>query len=110
MVQAHGIGRARVDEVIDLVGLQAVARERVGGLLLGTAGTRPPGGALAGHWRVSAGGRGQSPGDRYEGARARDLDSDGPACRAAWGWAAARGDARVVRAPPQLDRAHGNSR
>jgi ABC-2 type transport system ATP-binding protein len=35
MAQTHGIGRARVDEVIDLVGLQAVARKRVGGFSLG---------------------------------------------------------------------------
>jgi ABC-2 type transport system ATP-binding protein len=35
MAQTHGIGRARVDEVIDLVGLQTVARKRVGGFSLG---------------------------------------------------------------------------
>src|SRR4051795_3507738 len=35
MAQTHGIGRARVDEVIDLVGLRAVARKRVGGFSLG---------------------------------------------------------------------------
>jgi ABC-2 type transport system ATP-binding protein len=33
--QTHGIGRARVSEVIDLVGLQDVARKRVGGFSLG---------------------------------------------------------------------------
>lgn len=31
----HGIGRARVDEVIDLAGLTSVARKRVGGFSLG---------------------------------------------------------------------------
>lgn len=31
----HGIGRARVDEVIDLAGLASVARKRVGGFSLG---------------------------------------------------------------------------
>jgi ABC-2 type transport system ATP-binding protein len=35
MAQTHGIGRARVEEVIDLVGLRAVARKRVGGFSLG---------------------------------------------------------------------------
>jgi ABC-2 type transport system ATP-binding protein len=30
MAQTHGIGRARVDEVIDVVGLAKVARKRVG--------------------------------------------------------------------------------
>jgi ABC-2 type transport system ATP-binding protein len=35
MAQTHGIPRARVDEVIDLVGLDAVARKRVGGFSLG---------------------------------------------------------------------------
>src|SRR3954469_19016212 len=35
MAQTHGIGRSRVDEVIDLVGLQGVARKRVGGFSLG---------------------------------------------------------------------------
>src|SRR3954451_15624619 len=35
MAQTHGIGRRRVDEVIDLVGLQDVARKRVGGFSLG---------------------------------------------------------------------------
>jgi ABC-2 type transport system ATP-binding protein len=35
MGQTHGIGRARVDEVIELVGLGAVARKRVGGFSLG---------------------------------------------------------------------------
>jgi ABC-2 type transport system ATP-binding protein len=33
--QTHGIPRSRVDEVIDLVGLQAVARKRVGSFSLG---------------------------------------------------------------------------
>src|SRR5437764_11297107 len=35
MAQTHGIGRRRVDEVIELVGLSAVARKRVGGFSLG---------------------------------------------------------------------------
>jgi ABC-2 type transport system ATP-binding protein len=35
LAQTHGIGRARVSEVIDLVGLQDVARKRVGGFSLG---------------------------------------------------------------------------
>jgi ABC-2 type transport system ATP-binding protein len=35
MAQTHGIGRARVDEVIELVGLGHVARKRVGGFSLG---------------------------------------------------------------------------
>jgi len=35
MAQTHGIARTRVDEVIELVGLQAVARKRVGGFSLG---------------------------------------------------------------------------
>jgi ABC-2 type transport system ATP-binding protein len=35
LAQTHGIGRGRVDEVIELVGLGAVARKRVGGFSLG---------------------------------------------------------------------------
>jgi ABC-2 type transport system ATP-binding protein len=35
MAQTHGIGRRRVDEVIDLVGLSTVARKRAGGFSLG---------------------------------------------------------------------------
>ena len=35
MAQTHGIGRARVQEVIDLVGLSEVARKRAGGFSLG---------------------------------------------------------------------------
>jgi ABC-2 type transport system ATP-binding protein len=35
MAQTHGLGRARVDEVIDLVGLGSVARKRAGGFSLG---------------------------------------------------------------------------
>src|SRR5213082_2652265 len=35
MAQTHGIPRSRVDEVIQLVGLEAVARQRVGGFSLG---------------------------------------------------------------------------
>jgi ABC-2 type transport system ATP-binding protein len=33
--QTHGIGRGRVDEVVELVGLESVARKRVGGFSLG---------------------------------------------------------------------------
>ena len=35
LAATHGIGRARVDEVIELTGLQSVARKRVGGFSLG---------------------------------------------------------------------------
>ena len=35
LAQTHGIGRARVDEVIDMVGIQTVAKKRVGGFSLG---------------------------------------------------------------------------
>jgi ABC-2 type transport system ATP-binding protein len=35
LAQTHGIGRSRVREVIDLVGIQDVARKRVGGFSLG---------------------------------------------------------------------------
>jgi ABC-2 type transport system ATP-binding protein len=35
MAQTHGIGKARVNEVIDIVGLGHVARQRVGGFSLG---------------------------------------------------------------------------
>jgi ABC-2 type transport system ATP-binding protein len=35
MAQTHGIGRRRVDELIDLVGLSEVARKRAGGFSLG---------------------------------------------------------------------------
>ncbi len=35
MAQTHGIGRARVDEVIEMVGLESVARKRAGGFSLG---------------------------------------------------------------------------
>src|SRR5215471_12794365 len=35
LAATHGISRSRVDEVIDLVGLQDVARKRVGGFSLG---------------------------------------------------------------------------
>ena len=37
MAQTHGIPRSRVDEVIELVGLEAVARKRVGSFSLGMA-------------------------------------------------------------------------
>src|ERR1700754_4169012 len=44
MAQTHGIGRARVEEVIELVGLSEVARKRVGGFSLGMGQRlpRPP--------------------------------------------------------------------
>ena len=35
MAQTHGIGRRRVDEVVDMVGLSEVARKRAGGFSLG---------------------------------------------------------------------------
>ncbi len=35
LAQTHGIGRARVDEVIEMVGIQSVAKRRVGGFSLG---------------------------------------------------------------------------
>ena len=35
LAQTHAIGRGRVDEVIDMVGIQAVAKKRVGGFSLG---------------------------------------------------------------------------
>src|SRR4051794_36323774 len=35
LAQTHGLARRRVDEVIDLVGLQSVARKRAGGFSLG---------------------------------------------------------------------------
>ncbi len=35
LAQTHGIGRSRVNEVIELVGIQTVARKRVGGFSLG---------------------------------------------------------------------------
>src|SRR5258705_7043397 len=35
MAQTHGIGRSRVDEVIELVGLGSVARKRAGGFSMG---------------------------------------------------------------------------
>ncbi len=35
LAQTHGIGRARVDEVIEMVGIQSVAKKRVGGFSLG---------------------------------------------------------------------------
>jgi ABC-2 type transport system ATP-binding protein len=37
MAQTHGLPRSRVDEVIELVGLESVARKRVGGFSLGMA-------------------------------------------------------------------------
>ena len=35
MAATHGIGKQRVDEVIELTGLESVARKRVGGFSLG---------------------------------------------------------------------------
>jgi ABC-2 type transport system ATP-binding protein len=35
LAQTHGIGRARVDELVDMVGLHEVARKRAGGFSLG---------------------------------------------------------------------------
>jgi ABC-2 type transport system ATP-binding protein len=37
MAQTHGIGRRRVGDVIDLVGLTEVSRRRAGGYSLGMA-------------------------------------------------------------------------
>jgi hypothetical protein len=110
MVQTHGIGRARVDEVIGLSACRRWRASASGGCYSGMAGTRLPGGGWPDIGGGSAGGRGLSLGDCYGGARVRDLGSDEPTCRTASGWAVARGDTRVVGARPQLDRAHGNSR
>ena len=52
LAQTHGIGRARVDEVIDLVGLQDVARKRVGGFSLGMGQRLGVAAALLGDPRV----------------------------------------------------------
>ncbi|MGN6867701.1 MAG: ABC transporter ATP-binding protein [Solirubrobacteraceae bacterium] len=52
LAQTHGIGRARVNEVIDLVGLQEVARKRVGGFSLGMGQRLGVAAALLGDPRV----------------------------------------------------------
>ena len=52
LAQTHGIGRSRVNEVIDLVGIQAVARKRVGGFSLGMGQRRGVAAALLGDPRV----------------------------------------------------------
>jgi ABC-2 type transport system ATP-binding protein len=52
LAQTHGIGRARVDEVIDLVGIQTVARKRVGGFSLGMGQRLGVAAALLGDPRV----------------------------------------------------------
>ena len=52
LAQTHGIGRARVQEVIDLVGLQDVARKRVGGFSLGMGQRLGVAAALLGDPRV----------------------------------------------------------
>jgi ABC-2 type transport system ATP-binding protein len=52
LAQTHGIGRARVNEVIDLVGIQDVARKRVGGFSLGMGQRLGVAAALLGDPRV----------------------------------------------------------
>ncbi|MBV9804495.1 MAG: ATP-binding cassette domain-containing protein [Solirubrobacterales bacterium] len=52
LAQTHGIGRSRVDEVIDLVGLTDVARKRVGGFSLGMGQRLGVAAALLGDPRV----------------------------------------------------------
>jgi ABC-2 type transport system ATP-binding protein len=52
LAQTHGIGRARVNDVIDLVGLQDVARKRVGGFSLGMGQRLGVAAALLGDPRV----------------------------------------------------------
>jgi ABC-2 type transport system ATP-binding protein len=52
LAQTHGIPRSRVDEVIDLVGLQEVARRRVGGFSLGMGQRLGVAAALLGDPRV----------------------------------------------------------
>ncbi|MBV9606768.1 MAG: ATP-binding cassette domain-containing protein [Solirubrobacterales bacterium] len=52
LAQTHGIGRSRVNEVIDLVGIQSVARKRVGGFSLGMGQRLGVAAALLGDPRV----------------------------------------------------------
>jgi len=52
LAQTHGIGRRRVQEVIELVGLQDVARKRVGGFSLGMGQRLGVAAALLGDPRV----------------------------------------------------------
>jgi ABC-2 type transport system ATP-binding protein len=52
LAQTHGIGRARVNEVIELVGIQSVARKRVGGFSLGMGQRLGVAAALLGDPRV----------------------------------------------------------
>jgi ABC-2 type transport system ATP-binding protein len=52
LAQTHGIGRSRVKEVIDLVGIQDVARKRVGTFSLGMAQRLGVAAALLGDPRV----------------------------------------------------------
>jgi ABC-2 type transport system ATP-binding protein len=52
LAQTHGIGRSRVDEVIALVGIQDVARKRVGGFSLGMGQRLGVAAALLGDPRV----------------------------------------------------------
>jgi ABC-2 type transport system ATP-binding protein len=52
LAQTHGISRARVQEVIDLVGLQEVARKRVGGFSLGMGQRLGVAAALLGDPRI----------------------------------------------------------
>jgi ABC-2 type transport system ATP-binding protein len=52
LAQTHGIGRPRVQEVIDLVGLQEVARKRVGGFSLGMGQRLGVAAALLGDPRI----------------------------------------------------------
>jgi len=52
LAQTHGIGRSRVKEVIELVGIQDVARKRVGGFSLGMGQRLGVAAALLGDPRV----------------------------------------------------------
>jgi ABC-2 type transport system ATP-binding protein len=52
LAQTHGIGRSRVNEVIELVGIQEVARKRVGGFSLGMGQRLGVAAALLGDPRV----------------------------------------------------------
>jgi ABC-2 type transport system ATP-binding protein len=52
LAQTHGIGRDRVNEVIELVGIQSVARKRVGGFSLGMGQRLGVAAALLGDPRI----------------------------------------------------------